>query len=247
MANISGVPTIGEIDLYGSSTVVPSGLSVGQLLASPTGKYFRFGLVGSSSALVMGNLLQNAAEDTQFINMGITAVASGDTSINVTNGTTTVTANQFDGGSLIVYTAGTVAIGDEYTIVGHGTGTSGQTLTVQLDRPARSAMSTSAKVTMRRSPWSGIIQAPATTQTGIPVGVALWANTAATYGFVQTHGVAAALSDGSTFAVGSDLGTPSGTAGCVTVFAAGTTHNYVGYAMQAAASGHSIAAFLKID
>lgn len=246
MANITGLGFIGEIDLYASSTVVPSGYSVGQLLAGANGKFFRFGLMGGSN-LTMGNLLQNAAEDTQFINMGISAVTAGDSSIAVTNGTTAVTANQFDGGDILVYTAGTVAIGDDYSIIGHSTASNGGTLTVYLDRPARSAMSTSAKVTMRRSPWSGIIQAPATTQTGIPVGVALWANTASTYGFVQTHGVGAALSDGSTFAVGSDVGTPSGTAGCVTVYAAGTTHNYVGYAMQAAASAHSIAVFLKID
>lgn len=246
MGFITGAPILSSIDLYASTADPVSGLATGQMIQGVNGKLYRYALVGGSN-LVMGNLLQNAAEDTQFINLGITAAAVGDTFLTVTNGTTTITANQFDGGSVMVYTAGTVAIGDEYTIVGHTTGTSGATILVYLDRPVRTAMSTSAKLTMRRSPWSGVIQFPATTQTGIPVGVAIVANTTAQYGWVQTHGLASVLSDGSTFAVGSDLGTPSGTAGAVTVFAAGTTHNMIGYAMQAAASAHAIAVFLRID
>ena len=246
MANITGTPTISEFDLYTTSTSIPSGYSIGQKVYGNNGKAFRLALVGASN-LVMGNLLQEAAADTQFINMGIAAAAVGDLSLTVTNGTTTVAANQFDGGSILVYTAGGVAIGEEYTIISHTTGGSGATLTVYLDRPVRTAMTTSAKVSMFRSPWSGVIQAPATTQTGIPVGVALTAATAATYTWVQVAGVAAVLSDGSTFAVGSDVGTPSGTAGAVTVFAAGTTHTTVGKVRQAAASAHAISILLSID
>jgi hypothetical protein len=246
MSNITGTATIGEFDLYQVSSVLPSGYSMGQKVYDPNGKTFRLALTGGS-ALVMGNLLQEAVADTQFINMGISAAAVGDRYLTVTNGTTTVTANQFDGGTISTYTAGTVAIGDQYTIIGHTTGTSGATLLVYLDRPVRTAMTTSAKVSMFRSPWSSVIQAPATTQTGMPVGVALTAAAATSYAWVQTHGVAAVLSDGSTFAIGTDVGTPSGTAGAVTVFAAGTTHTTVGVARQAAASAHAIEVFLRLD
>lgn len=248
MAYISGVPTISEIDLYTSQATQPGPFSVGQMLATPTGKIVRYALVGGSN-LVMGNLLQNAAQDTTYENMTVgTAGAVGDISLQITNGTSTITSQQFEGGSLSIYTAGTIAIGDEYTITGvTGTLTTGGALTVYLDRPLRAVVTTSAKVNMKRSPWSGVIQFPATTQTGIPVGVALNATTTAQYGFVQSHGVCAVLSDGSTFAVGSDLGTPSGTAGAVTVYAAGTTHCRVGYANMAAASAHAISAFLQID
>ncbi len=118
---------------------------------------------------------------------------------------------------------------------------------VYLDRPLRLAISTSATVNMKRSPWSGVIQAPATTQTGMAVGVAIYPIKAAQYGWVLSHGESNVLSDGSTFAVGSNVGTPSGTAGCVTVFAAGTTHQLVGVTRQAAASGKGITMFLQID
>lgn len=248
MANLTGPGIISDLDLYSNSTVVPSGFYLGMKLEAANGKIFRYALAGASN-LVLGNLLQASAEDTQFENMAVIAnaiaVGGAAQSVAITNGTTTVAANQFDGGSVSVYT--TPDGGAEYSILGHSTGTSGAALTLQLDRPLQTAWTTSTKINMKRSPWSGVIQAPATTQTGIPVGAAVFAITAANYGWVQTHGLTALLSDGSTFAVGSEVGTPSGTAGCVTVYAAGTTHAKVGSVQQAAASGHWISVFLQID
>lgn len=248
MAQLSQNPGLSNIDLYTSTTTVPGPRLVGQLIWGQNGKAFRYSLVGGS-ALVKGNLLQAAAEDTTYENMAIgTAAAVGDSFLQVTNGTATITDAQFAGGSIGVYTAGTVAIGDEYTITGvTGTLTTGGALNVFTDRNVRYAYTTSAKVNMKRSPWSGVIQAPATTQTDMAVGVAVYEIPASAYGWVQTHGICTVLSDGSTFAVGSDVGTPSGTAGCVTVFAAGTTHQRVGVVRQAAASAHGICIFLQID
>lgn len=248
MGAISGTGLISVNDLYTSDTTVPGGLYVGAKSYGPQGQIYRYSLTGTT-ALVRGNLLQAAAQDTQFENMGVAAqaIALGGSvqTVTITNGNTTVTANQFDGGSVAVYT--TPDGGSEYTILGHTTGTATQTLTVVVDRSLQTAWTTATKVSMKRSPWSGVIQAPASTQTGIPVGVAIYAIPANSYGWVQTHGVASVLSDGSTFAVGSEVGTPSGTAGCVTVYAAGTTHARVGSVQMAAASGHWISVLLQID
>ncbi len=240
MAIFTGQTVITGTDLYTATETPGANMLVGQqAFDADGGKIFRYSLVGAST-LVMGNLLQESAQDTTYENMAVgTAAAAGDAYIQVTNGTATITNAQFVGGSISVYTAGTVAIGDEYTI----TAITG-TLT---DRPLRAAFTTSAKVVMKRSPWSGVIQAPATTQTGMAVGVAMTAATALYYTWVQTHGVASVLSDGSTFAVASEVGTPSGTAGAVTVYAAGTTHMKVGVAREAAASAHAINVFLQID
>lgn len=249
MALITGQSLLSEADLYSNTATPGDQMSIGQqAFDGNTGKTFRYSLVGGSS-LVAGNLLQESAEDTTYENMAVgTAAAVGDAYIQVTNGTATITSAQFVGGSISVYTAGTVAIGDEYTITAvTGTLTTGGALKVYTDRPLRYAFTTSAKVVMKRSPWSGVIQFPATTQTGIPVGVAQYVITNAQFGWVQTHGVTSVLSDGSTFAVGSEVGTPSGTAGAVTVYAAGTTHSKVGMVREAAASAHAISAFLMID
>lgn len=247
MANLTSTRILSSVDLYASTTEVPSGYSLGDIQFGPNGKAFRLVLAGAS-ALVTGNLLQSAANDTQFDDMAVPAAVAINTweqGVTITNGTTAVLANQFVGGSLVVSV--TPGLGEEYTIVGHGTATSGSAWVLYLDRPLRTAWTTSTKVSVRRSPWSGVIQFPATTQTGIPVGVAQYAIPAATYGWVQTKGVGGVLSDGSTFAVGSEVGTPSGTAGAVTVYAAGTTHARVGTTLRAAASGKTIQVNLNID
>jgi len=92
---------------------------------------------------------------------------------------------------------------------------------------------------------------PATTPTGVPVGVAIFAGAAGSSTvqsacWIQTKGLASVLSDGSTFAVGSAVGTPSGTAGAVTVYAAATTKTAVGDVLEAAASAHAIAINLRL-
>lgn len=247
MGNLSGPAILSEVDLYQQFSAVPSGYMIGQYVQGPNGTGYRLALSGGT--LTVGNLLQSAADDTQFNSMTVPAtVAAGtkqETGVTITNGTTAVTANQFDGGFLLVSV--TPGLGESYGITGHGTATNGSSWKLYLDRPIRTAWTTSTKVTVKRNPYSGVIQFPATTQTGIPAGACIYAITSAYYGFVQTHGMASLLSDGSTFAVGSEVGTPSGTAGCVTVFAAGTTHTAVGYALSAADSGKCIPVFLQID
>ncbi len=256
MSKLTGPVTISSVDLYKSFSSAGQGeQAVGTYAVDAnTGKGFRYVLNGAV-ALVAGNLLQDAVADTQFINMTVgTAGVAGDNFIQVTNGTTTVVPNQYIGGSIGVYTSGTSLIGEEYTITGvTGTLTTGGALNVFLDRPLRAAIATSATVNMKPSPWAGVIQSPITTQTGIPVGVAIYAIPASTstvfqYGWVQTHGQVNVLSSNQTFAIGSDLGTPSlDAAGTVSVYIAGTTHCRVGYSRQASASGKGISAFLQID
>lgn len=247
MASLTGTPIASSQDLYVSSTQNPGAFSMGHRAYGENGKQFNRVLVGAS-ALVKGNLLQASAQDTSYENMAIgTAGAVGDMFLQVTNGTATITSAQFQGGSISTYTAGTIAIGDEYTIVDvTGTLTTGGALQVWLDKPLRAAVTTSAKVNMKRSPYSGVIQFPVTTQTEAPVGVAIYEAAAATYAWIQSFGPGVALSDNSTFAVGSMLSPSLATAGAVGVNVAGTTHGTVGWARQAAASAHGIAVMLTM-
>lgn len=229
----------------------------GALAYASSGRIFRYALNGTS-ALVTGNLLQASAQDTSYENMAvlaspIIAAQNGAQTVNITNGTATITNAQYVNGTVGVYTAGGEAIGGDYEIFGvTGTLTTGGALTVTVDRPITVAWTTALKVNMKRSPWSGVIQFPVTTQTEMPVGVAPWAVTASTatvlqYGWVQTHGPCTVLSDNSTYAVGSGLVPSLAVAGAVGVNVAGTTHTPIGVARQAAASAKGIAAFLNID
>lgn len=249
MAYVSGTSIISVSDLYTSTATPAENIYPGQMVwDGKTGKAFRYTLNGGV-AQVVGNLLQEPAVDTTYINMTVAAAAAaGATSLSITNGTATITNEQFVGGTLSIYTAGTITVGDEYTILSvTGTLTTGGALTVGLDRPLRAAVTTSATVNMRRTPWSGVIQFPVTTQTGMPVGVSIFPIAASQYGWVQTHGPCAILSDNSTFAVGSMLSPSLAVAGAAGVNVAGTTHGTIGWARQAAASGKGIAAFLMID
>lgn len=244
MALATGRADSSIIDLYASDTTVVGPNLLGQIIDGENGKMFRYALAGAS-ALVVGNMLQSKAVDTQFTNMAVpAAVATGTTGqITLTNGTTVLTGNEFVGGSLSVYTA--PGLGDEYTIMGNSAANNGGALTVVLDRPIRTAWTTSTKVNMRYSPWYSVIQSPATTLTGSVAGNAIFAIPAGQYGYVQTHGVGAALSDGSSILVGSEIAVPSGTAGAVTLATAGAPT--VGFALQAAAAAHVIGVQLQVD
>jgi hypothetical protein len=249
MAGLSGTGLIGAPDLY-SSTVTPGeNLSVGQLFwDGKTGKAFRY-ILNGVSALVKGNLVQEAAQDITMENMVVrVAGVKGDTFLKITNGTSTITNAMYVGGSLSIYTAGTIAICDEYTVTGiGGVLTTGGAMTVYLDRPLRAAVLTTATVNLKRSPWSGVIQAPATTATGMICGVAHYEVPGEYYGWVQTHGIASVLSDNGTFAVGSGVGGPLTVNGAIGVYAAGTGAQLVGVTRMAKASAKGIVAFLQID
>lgn len=258
-ASLTGDPDIAPFDLYTntSGTEIMDNM-VGQYQPGLNGRWFRLAEVGGS-ALVRGNVVQSKAVDTQFTNMAVLAAAvatSGLQSVTVTNGTTTINANDFVGGSLSVYT--TPDLGSDYVILGHTPNiTSGNAISLVLDRALQNAWTTSTKVSMRTNPWKYVVQSPATTLTGTPAGVAVFAASATTvasgatqanpaqYTWLQTHGVGAVLSDGSSILVGSQLAVPSATAGAAILGAAGLAT--IGVAMQAGAAAHAISAFLTID
>ena len=242
MASITGNPIIAPVSLYSSSTVPDSSYELGQLIGGKNGKAFRYALFGELG--VVGDVMQSSVVDAQFDDMAVTAQAAGLTTVTVTSGTTAVTAGQFQGGTLCVSV--TPGLGEEYTIMDHGTSTSGTTLTLVLDRPLATAWTTSTKVTMRRSPYSGVVKCP-TTLTGTVVGVCVYPVASGAYGWLQVQGVAAVLSDNSTGAVGSDVSVPGATAGTVGVNVAGTgKSNTIGRAMRALASGKVVPVSLMI-
>jgi hypothetical protein len=234
MASITGAAILASVDIYSSSTQPAYQHELGQEIKGQYGKAFRYALFGELG--VVGDIMQSSAVDTQFDSMTVPAVlAAGVREVTLTNGTTSVTAGQFVGGTLTISV--TPGLGEEYTIVGHGTATSGSSWTLQIDRPLRTAWTTSTKVTARRSPYSGIVKCP-TTLTGTPVGVCIYPVASGEYGWIQTKGVAGVLADNSTGAVGSDVGVPGAAAGSVGVNVAGTGKcNTVGHAMRALSSG----------
>ncbi len=167
--------------------------ALGTLGFDKFGNKYRYVQAGAQ-ALVAGNLLQEAAEDTNYRSMAVdTAAAIGATVVSVTLGGTAVTANQFDEGQLVVESS--TGIGQLFRIKSHQvqTSTTGS-CDFTLDRPLKVALTTSSQVTVRKNAYDGVIQFP-TTPTGGAVGVALYAMTASYFGWIQSGGDATVLFD----------------------------------------------------
>lgn len=245
MPNITGPQTIGQ-SLFTTSTVAQAAL--GSLNYDTWGNRYRYSLVGGS-ALVTGNLLQEPAEDTQFVSMSVPAtVAAGSTSITVTNGTTSVTSNQFVGGRLTISV--TPGLGQSFYITANTAGGSGAAITYSIDRPLVTALTTSSKVSVRQNPYKGVIQSPATTQTGGPVGFATFAPAAATYAYIQSGGDTAVLFDTGANTASDALGiAPSvAVAGSVKAVPDAAGSNQIGFSRQVASVDSTVSiAYIFID
>ena len=166
---------------------------LGSLGVDKYGDRYRYVQAGAV-ALVTGELLQEAAEVTNFRSMVVdTAAAIGDTVVSVTLGGTAVTANQFEEGELVVESS--TGIGQHFHIKRHEvqTSTTGS-CNFTLDRPLKIALTTSSQVSVRKNPFDGAIDFPIT-PTGAPVGIALYAQTIAYFGWVKSGGSAVALYD----------------------------------------------------
>jgi len=196
MPKLTGPTIIEAQDLYTQSSAPMHKL--GQLGFDQYGSRYRYVKAGGSN-LVTGNLLQEPAEDTNFRSMAAAAnSAIGSTSISVTLGGTAVTAGMFDQGELVVESS--TGIGQYFRIKSHTvqTSTTG-TCVFEVDRPVKIAIvSATSQISVRKNAYNGVIQSPATTQTCGIVGVALYAMTAAYYGWIVSGGDCAVLMDAGT-------------------------------------------------
>lgn len=207
-------PTAGTVPY---TTQIPD---LGVRSVTGDGREFRFASAGASN-LIVGQLQQAAAPQSNY--QGVTAIAAavGATTVTLTVSTgTAVVANQFSGGFYTTY--GTVANGGGQMLqisANTAVSASGTSITITLADPVVTAITTSATVNVLPPAYAALIQAP-TTITGKTAGVALGALVATYYGWVQVKGVANVLIAG-TPAIGTGLSAPnSGTAGALQVTAA---------------------------
>lgn len=208
---ISAPTVLAARDLYSSSAERQQ--TLGQRGEDKLGRKFRYVRAGAVD-LVAGNVLQSPARDVQFTGLAVaSAAAIGATTLSLTNGTTTTTADQFKGGLAVV--SESTGIGQVFVIAGNTVATSGAALTVTLEDSVRVALTISSKVTLYMNQYNGVIVSP-TTRTGKTVGGAIFPIVATQYGWIQTGGPGAALSDATVAAVGEALSPSTTTAGCVT-------------------------------
>lgn len=191
----------------------------------------------AAGAVAAGKLLQSPAIEANHQNLAVTAFqaysANGNTpaKVTVTLGATAVTANQYQGGYLLVNDNN--GEGQTLKIASHPAAALSASLVVTLEDGPNVAITTASEVCLSAFPYYNVIVCP-TTLTGKPVGVTLYALPASTYGFAQTRGPIAALNDANT-AIGLDLMPSSNTAGALMTYAV-ATGSRVGTSTQAGVS-----------
>lgn len=188
----------------------------------------------AGTALVSGNLIQGPAAIANHKNMATTTAAIGATTITVTLGNTLATANQYQGGYLVI-NAGT-GIGQTLKVQGHPAAAALATCVITLEDAFQVAtLASDSKATLVLNPYgssngtdyrtSGVVVCP-TGLTGQVIGVtvlpiAATSTTVLSYGFIQTKGIVGCLNDATT-AIGLDLMPSTNTAGAVMTYVVAT-------------------------
>ena len=239
MSSLIGTGLLAEYQDLFTSSATAGGMIPGNKAMTGDGREFRFVLAGAT-ALVPGKLQQSAAEDTtNWENLAVAAAAIGATTV-VTTTTITAAANLFAGGYLQVTV--TPGQGYSYRIKGNTAATTAA-CTITLEDPILVALTTASRIDIVPNTFNNVIVNP-TTATGTIVGSAIFAVTAAQYGWVQTKGIANVLAQG-TIVVGEQVAASSTTAGAV-VATSGVLAD-VGYAVTGVATTEYGSIFLNIS
>lgn len=227
-------------DVYTSSATLQQDL--GALAQTSDGRRFRYVKAGGTT-LVVGKLQQAIAEDTGEQGLTPTATAIGATSLT-TSSTVTVTANQYQGGFVVVTV--TPGEGYMYKIGSHPAATSAA-VTLQLEDPIQVALTTSSRIDLVQSPYSGVVVNP-TTATSNPLGIAVFPITNAQYGWIQVSGPATVLADGA-LVVGGEVVASNATAGAAEAAVGGSTEAQaaIGIALTGVATTEYGTIFLNLN
>lgn len=216
---------------------------IGELVYSNDGRAYRY-CENAGTAMVIGKLYQAAAEDTtNQQEITITNATLGDLTITSTD-TVTLAANLLAGGFLLV-SEGTLGIGQLYKLKGNTAATTA-VVTFNLDEPVRVTTTGTCKVDVKKNPYTDVVVAPTTATSG-PVGVAQHTIAADEFGWIQTHGIAAILAQG-TVVVGDDIvPAETTTTGTVVSRADASLSATVGFSLHGGASTDFALVFLTID
>lgn len=212
-------------------------------------------LVSTSAATttVAGTLYQDAplvANHQGLTVTGFSAYGSGtgagansaNATVTVTLGATALTANQYQGGFLVVQSS--TGIGQTLRIQGNPAALSAATgVVITLEDAPNVALTTSSVVSLIPAHGANVIINP-TTPTNVPVGIALYPISPSSYGYLKCKGLVAAISDASVASVGNNIAASTTTAGDVTLFVA--TKTYLGSAAITMVSAQAYPVIINI-
>lgn len=186
---------------------------LGTRAVTKDGREFRYTLAGAAT-LALGKVVQapTLVANHQVVAVAA-AVAAGATKITATLGATAATADQYKGGYVNI--TDSAGAGQALLIRGNSAAASSGVITLFLDNPVTTALTTGSKANLTRNQFDGAVIA-ATTTIDLILGVPQIAITAANYGWVQTRGISSVLVNG-TPTVGAGVISSATTAGALDV------------------------------
>lgn len=240
----TGPTQLSTQDIYKVSTTKL--LPLGTQGFTRDGRSFRYGLASTAAALSPGKVNQIPAVVSTHQNIAVFAAAAvGDTVLQVTLGATNATtAGQYDDGYVVVYDAS--GVGQALRIAGTPVLSASTSGPFQLGDPIATAITTSGKVNLEQNPWSNAAVYATGATTFLCNGVTNVSLPALNYGWFQTRGTAAVLTNG-TIAAGSGVVPGQTTAGSVDIEGAGTITQRVGLQQQSGTSTKYSTTYLTID
>lgn len=211
---------------------------------TPDGRAFRYIKCGGT-ALVAGKLYDGPKTIANHTNLAVVLGTSGATAITVTLGGTAVTANDYVGGVIVINDV--TGEGFTYSIKSHpaqsGT-TSDVIITLDNDEPVVTALDTSSQASLVLNQYNAVI-IHATTEIGIPIGIANTQVTEDQFGWIQTRGPVSAFCNATTGIGLSVAASDTSNAGGVEV--GDGVLPVIGYAIAAGVAGEFNPIFLTID
>lgn len=210
--------------------------ALGQMIYGNDGRKFVYAKAGAS-ALVRGQVVQSAAEDTGDQNIAAATAVSGASGYNsagqftLVTAAMTVTKNQYAGGYVAVSV--TPGLATYYRIASHQA-FSAAAATFLLEDEIQVTLTTSSRLDFIPNPYNGVVVNP-TTATSSIAGVAVSALTAGYYGWLQVAGPCPVTNDAAgALTVGVAVMASSSVAGSVRLQTAG--NKILGQAMTGIAA-----------
>lgn len=193
----------------------------------------------AGTALVAGNLVMSEVITAQFEDLAVDTHVVGDTTINITTGTTAVTANEYAGGYLCVIDD--TGEGLTYKIASHPAVAATTAGAFAIVDPINVAFAAGTTVCLVKNPWQDVVIA-GSGHVHMACGVPQMAVTANYYFWCQTWGVTCAWQDAAT-AIGAALQSGT-TAGQVEVNDGAA--QYLGTVLYTGTIGENQPVFLQI-
>lgn len=196
----------------------------------------------AASATTVGQLYQDAAIVPNHQNIAVSSFTAYSNNGNVpaslvvTLGNTLITANQYQGGFVVVNDV--TGEGQTLRIASHGAAAASGTVSIVLEDGPNTALTSSSEVCLIPAHGANVVPFPIVA-TGAAVGIGLYpipaaSTSAPSFGFMTSKGITSALSDAAVAPVGAGISQSVTIVGAVTL--SNGTNAVIGYANQTAVS-----------